>query len=149
MTKILIDKAVVRQALEALENAWLDASMGKGDVARHTEAIAALRQAIADAEQPAQQEPVAFCEPSDPDARTAFSWPGLDRQTRHTLSLYTAPQAQPAREPDPDELTIAYMSGLYEGKKIGAKEEREACAKVCEHQPHWVSCAAAIRARGK
>ena len=26
-------------------------------------------------------------------------------------------------------------------------EEREACAKVCEHQPHWVSCAVAIRAR--
>jgi uncharacterized membrane protein (Fun14 family) len=28
-----------------------------------------------------------------------------------------------------------------------AAAEREACAKVCEHQPHWVSCAAAIRAR--
>ena len=27
--------------------------------------------------------------------------------------------------------------------------EREACAKVCEHQPHWVACAAAIRARGE
>jgi hypothetical protein len=47
--KILIDEAVARQALEALENAWLDASMGKGDVARHTEAITALRQALADA----------------------------------------------------------------------------------------------------
>ena len=50
MTKILIDEAVVWQALEALENAWLDASMGKGDVARHTKAITALRQAL---EQPA------------------------------------------------------------------------------------------------
>ena len=30
---------------------------------------------------------------------------------------------------------------------VGA--EREACAKVCEHQPHWVACAAAIRARGQ
>ena len=28
-----------------------------------------------------------------------------------------------------------------------AAAEREACVKVCEHQPHWVSCAAAIRAR--
>ena len=28
-----------------------------------------------------------------------------------------------------------------------AAAEREQCAKVCEHQPHWVSCAAAIRAR--
>ena len=26
--------------------------------------------------------------------------------------------------------------------------EREACAKVCEHQPHWAACATAIRARG-
>ena len=29
-----------------------------------------------------------------------------------------------------------------------AAAEREACAKTCEHQPHWVACAAAIRARG-
>ncbi len=28
-------------------------------------------------------------------------------------------------------------------------EEREACAKACEHQPHWVFCADAIRARGQ
>ena len=27
-------------------------------------------------------------------------------------------------------------------------DEREACANVCEHQPHWTACAAAIRARG-
>ena len=47
----------LKLALEALENAWLDASMGKGDVARHREAIAAIREAMA--EQPAQQ-PVAM-----------------------------------------------------------------------------------------
>ncbi len=28
-----------------------------------------------------------------------------------------------------------------------AAAEREACEKACEHQPHWVACAAAIRAR--
>ena len=28
-------------------------------------------------------------------------------------------------------------------------EEREACAKACEHQPHWRACAAAIKARGQ
>ena len=40
------------------------------------------------------------------------------------------------------------MAQAYEnGYKAGAAAEREACAKVCEHQPHWVSCAAAIRAR--
>jgi hypothetical protein len=27
-------------------------------------------------------------------------------------------------------------------------DEREACAKACEHQPHWTACAAAIKARG-
>jgi uncharacterized coiled-coil DUF342 family protein len=27
--------------------------------------------------------------------------------------------------------------------------EREACAKACEHQPHWTACCAAIRARGQ
>ena len=31
-------------------------------------------------------------------------------------------------EPDPDELTIAYMSGLHEGKMIGAKEGRNKLA---------------------
>jgi len=56
--------------------------------------------------------------------------------------------AQPEQEPD--ELTIAYMSGLYDGKKA----EREACAKVVEADPsydwHKFACeaAAAIRARG-
>ena len=37
-------------------------------------------------------------------------------------------------------------------KLVAAKataKEREVCAKVCEHQPHWVACAAAIRARGE
>jgi hypothetical protein len=51
-----MSKEAMKLALEALENAWLDASMGKGDVARHTEAITALRQAI---EQAQKQEPVA------------------------------------------------------------------------------------------
>ena len=33
--------------------------------------------------------------------------------------------------------------------KLIAEKEREACAKVCEHQPHWTACCAAIRARGQ
>ena len=33
--------------------------------------------------------------------------------------------------------------------ELVAAEEREACAKVCEHQPHWAACATAIRARGQ
>jgi hypothetical protein len=27
------------------------------------------------------------------------------------------PEAQPVQEPEPDELTIAYLSGFYDGKK--------------------------------
>jgi hypothetical protein len=45
-------RAVVQQALEALEDAVLDYGMGKGAVARHVEAITALRQLL---EQPASQ----------------------------------------------------------------------------------------------
>jgi hypothetical protein len=40
------------------------------------------------------------------------------------------------------------QSELLRFAALVAAAEREACAKVCEHQPHWVSCAAAIRARG-
>lgn len=41
------------------------------------------------------------------------------------------------------------MAQAYEnGYKAGVAHEREACARACEHQPHWVACAAAIRARG-
>ena len=52
--------------------------------------------------------------------------------------------AQPEQEPDM--LTIAYMSGLYEGRKL----EREACAKVCENSVEYAgdTLAKAIRARG-
>ena len=64
MTKILIDEAVVKQALEALELLTYTTNlegMGSGYIA-----IQALRQALADAEQPApaqsaeRGEPVAF-----------------------------------------------------------------------------------------
>ena len=42
------------------------------------------------------------------------------------------------------------MAQAYEaGYKAGQANEREACEKACEHQPHWVACAAAIRARGE
>lgn len=41
-----------------------------------------------------------------------------------------------------------YIEDLERFAALVAATEREACAKVCEHQPHWVACAAAIRARG-
>ena len=37
---------------------------------------------------------------------------------------------------------------LFRFAALVAAAEREACEKACEHQPHWVACVAAIRARG-
>jgi hypothetical protein len=73
------------------------------------------------------------------------------------LEQFIKTAAQPVQEPD--ELTIAYMSGLYDGKVL----EREACAKVCDwiqekaefhgtdccKFPTPTDCAHAIRARGQ
>ena len=49
-----------------------------------------------------------------------------------------------------DALTpVRSMAQAYEaGYKAGVAHEREACERACKHQPHWVACAAAIRARG-
>jgi len=83
----------------------------------------------------------------DMTAEQWLDW-AMEQEPRGKNSL-----VQPAQEPD--ELTIAYMSGLYDGKKA----EREACAKVCDehnarqnlfaeerYAAHWL--ASAIRARG-
>ena len=43
---------------------------------------------------------------------------------------------------------LAELEQAYEaGYKAGEANEREECAKACEHQPYWVACAAAIRTR--
>jgi hypothetical protein len=51
--------------------------------------------------------------------------------------LYTTPPA-PAQEPDPDELTIAYMSGVHEGKKrkpwVGLTNEERRHLRKCNQQ---------------
>ena len=49
-----MSKQAMELALEALEDAQLDASMAKSDVSKHIKAIQALRQALA--EQPAQRK---------------------------------------------------------------------------------------------
>ena len=40
------------------------------------------------------QDPVAFCNPSDPISAEAFSWPGTERNPSHTTPLCTPPAAQ-------------------------------------------------------
>jgi len=46
------------------------------------------------AAQRTEQEPVAYCNPSDPFNSSAFSWPGTARSHCHTEPLYTIPSAQ-------------------------------------------------------
>lgn len=38
-----------------------------------------------------QNEPAAYCQPDDPCNRTAFAWPGTDREDRHSMPLYAHP----------------------------------------------------------
>ncbi len=44
-------------------------------------------------------------------------------------------------------LAVVTMKWMENFAGLVAAAEREACEKACEHQPHWVACAAAIRAR--
>ena len=52
-----------------------------------------------------------------------------------------------------DDLAKMWSEAVHAEYKAQIEEavlaEREACAKACEHQPHWRACAAAIKARGQ
>jgi hypothetical protein len=54
---------------------------------------AALKTALPEAQPAPVQEPIAYCDPSDPFSATAFSWPGTERNPLHTMALTAA---QPA-----------------------------------------------------
>ena len=119
MTKILIDEAVVRQALEALEKKHGKWGQGHDDL--NAAAITALRQAL---QQPAPAQPLPFgvggglvaiktLLSRDPCAHAKVAIEMID--------ALLAEQPAPAQEPDPDELAIAYMSGLHAGKKAERK----------------------------
>jgi hypothetical protein len=77
---------------------------------------------------------------------------GLDYEPSKTIEM--AREAGMVYREFEDEFANANTDGV-DLKTIEAfaalvrAEEREACAKVCEHQPHWAACAAAIRARGQ
>jgi hypothetical protein len=149
MTKILIDEAVVRQALEALDTAW-DTDPNNAD-GYYFDAAAALRKALADAALDALLDKMAdnarelglsYEQPAQQDIPDLIAGAlGVSRGTaydmmREALAEQPAPAQwgvhqqlalnkmleQPAQqESDPDELTIAYMSGVYEGKKAERK----------------------------
>jgi hypothetical protein len=84
-------RAVIQQMVDALDHA--DELLGNNDTLVMNGA-AAGRWLL---EQPAPvQEPVAYCDPSDPFSSTAFSWPGTEHNISHTQRLYTTPPAQPS-----------------------------------------------------
>ena len=65
-----------------------------------------LRHYIAELE---SQEPVAYCDPSDPISSTAFSWPetGRNPSHTHTTSLFTSP-AQPPHRTEQEPVALQY-----------------------------------------
>jgi hypothetical protein len=159
MSKILIDEAVVRQALEALDE-LTDTEQTYGALDRGDKAITALRQALANAaldkkadnaralglsyEQPAQQEPVSQ-RAHEMALRQWDHWKQYALELQEKLVKYeggapmvlnTSPPA-PA-EPDPDELTIAYLNGIDTGKKrkpwVGLTDEERRHLRKCNQQ---------------
>ena len=123
--------------------------------------IALSERLLALAEQPAR-EPVAWLYHDGPSPSEIPDEPfgtvivsrkkmmGL-RNERPLVFGDTTPQAQPAQqEPDTDELTIAYMSGLHEGKKrkpwVGlTDEEIDDIEATWEATQEWVSFSHATR----
>jgi hypothetical protein len=133
MTKILVDEATVKLAIDAFESC-----SGAPHWSALQPALTALREALAeqpqcqypkcsypcpdlpdcrDAEQPAQQEPVAIA--LNTGTKQGVKWL---KNVEHGQSLYTTPPAAPVQELDHgDELTIAYMSGVHRGKELAAQ----------------------------
>ena len=120
----------MKQALEALET--LDA----GNTYKTHNAASALRQAIAEAEKQDAVQPDSVCKEDDgcPTEKAAEPewYHGIDehgcnrfyhkdevRPSEFNNPLYTHPQPQPETETEyePDDLTIAYLSGFHDGKK--------------------------------
>jgi hypothetical protein len=138
------DKAVVQQALEALEIGWSPTYTGVDAREKGMEAITALRQLL---EQPVQEPVVRW----DSDG-----WGDLlvDNLPDGTL-LYTTPPAQPdgdklsPTDAQPstdhseqhldmvdhgDELTIAYLDGVHTGKQLAKRELLKALEELLEMQ---------------
>jgi hypothetical protein len=131
-------KEAMKQALEALEDAKTHGLV-------YVNEIVDLRQAIAEAKE--QGEPVAwyvdFGNDDEPNYALLGEKPHEPTATVRPL-LFGDTTSQPKQEQgEPDELTIAYMSGLHRGKDFAQQrtwvgltdEERYEIANV----PRWSS----------
>lgn len=56
-------------------------------------------------------EPAAFCQPDNPDAKSAFSWPGTARNPAHTRSLYATPRAAEAATTNSAQISSSLVVG--------------------------------------
>ena len=65
---------------------------------------------------------------------------------RDALKAKLAEQTAPAQEPDPDELTIAYMSGVYKGKKRKPLTDQQITEIAAQGHRRWIEFARAIEA---
>ena len=107
-----------------------------------------LRAALAQQDEPVQ-EPVAWYQKRGQEVLTSHPacW---GREDEPWTPLYTATtQRKPETLDEAMRLPRAMAQAYEAGYKAGQASEREACERACKHQPHWVACAAAIRARGE
>ena len=112
----------MKQWLEALENAthFVEEYAAGKYIYAHDAAITSLRQAIADAEKErssVKQEPVAFELYHHIVLKLAEAGCKLSEQQKMVLCNLKAVTSPPQLQQEPDDLTIAYMSGVYDGKK--------------------------------
>jgi hypothetical protein len=126
----ILTKKALKLALEALE------------MADEYGATLIIREALAQRKEPEQETVVFNTLASLKHKKTVGP---IER-----AMLNTAPP-KPEQEPEPDALTVVYMSGVFEGRKL----EREACALIVENEaaqyaePVWaLEIVNDIRARG-
>ena len=84
---------------------------------------------------PPAAEPVVYCDPDDPLNSSAFVWPGIHRDPRHTMPLYTAPPAPTEQWRDIEtaprdgtRVILAEAEKVFHGGFVGVqfKEHRDA-----------------------
>ena len=103
-----IERGAMKQALEALESTYKVFHEDE----EIEDAITSLRQAIAEAEQCKYPNCDYPCM-NLPDCNYVIKWSDYESNGR----IIKEQPAQPETEHEPDDLTIAYLSGFYDGRK--------------------------------